>query len=487
VDGCKDFVCLHGHFSGPRKKEDREPATFTLPPPALSGSGSKGTSQPLGAPGEAKLGQKTLIVNNRWGPAIFTLVRYGSETGFDDIDPQTAAGRYNGDDENMKVGISFRTAQQRISILWMASIIALGLTCPAASHQTEPAIITALVQKDYVEITIRDAIEPIIAISEVDPKSNADADRVNSLYQDMRNSAPADLEKQLQEKWDLVARNFKIYAGDMRLGPVLKGVTAPEIGDTEQLRVSTFTMTAKLPEDASPVRFSWRADFGPFSIHQAGGNDDGYTELLQGGQTSQPMLRSTPTKEAATTVFVRFVVSGFEHIVPKGIDHILFVLGLFLFSLRIKPILAQVTAFTIAHSITLALASLKIVSLPSNVVEPLIAISIVYVAIENILFANQGRTSLSRVAIVFGFGLLHGLGFASVLSDVGLPASQFLIGLIGFNIGVEFGQLSVILVALLLVGLPFGQKPWYRTYIVIPASGAIAVVGMWWAFERIFL
>jgi hypothetical protein len=372
-------------------------------------------------------------------------------------------------------------------MFWMTCIIALGLAGPVSSHEMDPAVITAFVQSDHVEITIRDAIEPIIAISRVDPKSNADADRVNSLYQELRNAGPTELEDILRTYWDVVSSSFHVHAGSTGLDLILDGVVVPEVGDPTQLRFSTFTMTAILPKDDTPVRFSWRGDFGPFSIHQAGGNDDGYTELLQSGQTSQPMTRSAPVKQSAGTLFVRFVVSWFEHIVPKGIDHILFVLGLFLFSLRLKPIMAQVTAFTIAHSITLALASLKIVSLPSSIVEPLIAVSIVYVAVENILFANRGKISLSRIAVVFCFGLLHGLGFASVLSDVGLPSGQFLIGLVGFNAGVEFGQLAVILVAFLLFGLPFGTKPWYRNCIVIPASSAIAMIGMWWAFERVFM
>lgn len=386
----------------------------------------------------------------------------------------------------MKCLLNFRKALQPVVMLWLACAMALGLVTPAASHQMDPAVISALVQNDHVEITIRDALEPIIAISQDDPKSSADAERVNILYQKLRINDPASLEEVLRQNWDVIAANFFVYAGDTRLELSLDKVTVPKIGDPLQLRFSTLTMTAALPADDTPVRFSWRADFGPFSIHQAGGDGDGYTELLQGGQESQLMQRTAPVKQSATALFVRFVVSGFEHIVPKGTDHILFVLGLFLFSLRIKPILAQVTAFTLAHSITLALASLNIVSLPASIVEPLIAVSIVYVAVENILFANRGAISLARVAVVFGFGLLHGLGFASVLSDVGLPAGQFLIGLVGFNVGVELGQLSVICAALLLVGLPFGQKPWYRSYIVIPASAVIAVIGLWWAIERVF-
>jgi hypothetical protein len=220
-----------------------------------------------------------------------------------------------------------------------------------------------------------------------------------------------------------------------------------------------------------------------------GGGDDAYTAILEGGALSVALPREGFATEGGLPVFGRFIVSGFEHIVPKGLDHILFVLGLFFFSLRMGPLLGQVTAFTLAHTITLALASLKIVSIPANIVEPLIAASIVYVAVENIFGSKDGggKIGLIRIAVVFGFGLLHGLGFASVLSDVGLPEGRFVISLIGFNIGVELGQLAVILTAFLLLALPFGRKSWYRARVAVPASCLIAGIGAWWTFERVFL
>jgi hypothetical protein len=137
--------------------------------------------------------------------------------------------------------------------------------------------------------------------------------------------------------------------------------------------------------------------------------------------------------------------------------------------------------------VTLALASLKIVSVPAAIVEPLIAASIVYVAVENIFGGRNNNVAWTRVAVVFGFGLLHGLGFASVLSDVGLPEGRFVIALIGFNVGVELGQLAVVAAALLLFAMPFGRQTWYRSVIAIPASCLIAGIGAWWTFERVFL
>ena len=163
-------------------------------------------------------------------------------------------------------------------------------------------------------------------------------------------------------------------------------------------------------------------------------------------------------------------------------DHILFVLGLFLLSLRWKPLLFQVTAFTLAHSITLALTIYGIFSLSPKIVEPLISASIVYVAVENIFTRDLKPW---RVFVVFGFGLLHGMGFAGVLSEIGLPRSDFLLALITFNVGVELGQLAVIVLAFLSVGLWTMRKSWYRERISVPASAAIALIGTYWTVDRV--
>ncbi|MBP8115833.1 MAG: HupE/UreJ family protein [Chitinophagaceae bacterium] len=175
---------------------------------------------------------------------------------------------------------------------------------------------------------------------------------------------------------------------------------------------------------------------------------------------------------------------GFKHILPLGLDHILFVLSLFLFSADLKKVLWQSLAFTIAHSVTLGLAVYDVITISPNIVEPLIALSIMYVALENI-FAKKLKAS--RIGIIFSFGLIHGLGFASVLNSLGLPKDAFLSSLIMFNVGVELGQVTVILAAFLLFGLWFGKKPYYRIYIVTPLSLLIAAIALYWAIERTLL
>ena len=173
-----------------------------------------------------------------------------------------------------------------------------------------------------------------------------------------------------------------------------------------------------------------------------------------------------------------YIKLGYQHILPLGMDHILFVLSLFLLNPKLKPVLIQATAFTVAHTVTLGLSMYQIISPPTAIVEPLIALSIMYVAIENIISPSLKPT---RIGIVFLFGLIHGMGFASVLGDLGLPENSFLTSLLMFNVGVELGQITVILTAYILLGKFFGNKPYYRKFIVIPISSVIVVIAAYWS------
>ncbi len=174
---------------------------------------------------------------------------------------------------------------------------------------------------------------------------------------------------------------------------------------------------------------------------------------------------------------------GFQHILPYGFDHILFVVGLCLLSNKIKVILWQATAFTVAHSITLALSMKNIIVAPAEVVEPIIALSILFIAIEN-LFLSELKPW--RILLVFLFGLIHGLGFASSLNEIGLPRDKFLASIISFNLGVELGQVAIILAVFLLLVKPFGQRPKFRQQFVYPISILIAAVALYWTVERVF-
>lgn len=246
---------------------------------------------------------------------------------------------------------------------------------------------------------------------------------------------------------------------------------------------------ATVPRGASQFTVRFPTDIGPVTLKFLGYGDDRVepvVQLLAAGQPSQPISLGSATEAAAATAYaaiaLQFLGLGFEHILPYGLDHILFVLGLFLLSPQLKALLWQVTAFTVAHSISLALSSCGVISLSASVVEPLIALSIAFVALENV-FTTQLQPW--RPLVIFGFGLIHGLGFAEVLHETGLGGRNFVTALLAFNAGVELGQLAVIGLAFLAVGW-FRQRAWYRPRIVVPASCCIALAGLYWTAERIW-
>jgi hypothetical protein len=215
------------------------------------------------------------------------------------------------------------------------------------------------------------------------------------------------------------------------------------------------------------------------------------TRWLVAGQLSPKFALQTPLPGAAAvddgersagwTSVLQYLKFGFEHILPQGLDHVLFVVGLYLGTRNLRMLLLFVTSFTLAHSVTLILSSFGAVRVPSSIVEPAIALSIAWIAIENVLFA---RVRAWRAIVVFAFGLLHGLGFAAALRELGLPQHNFLGALISFNVGVEFGQLTVVALALLATGW-FRQRAWYRRAIVVPGSLLIAAIALVWTVQRI--
>lgn len=249
--------------------------------------------------------------------------------------------------------------------------------------------------------------------------------------------------------------------------------------------IATIRLNGIVPQGARGFVWNYSWTYATYSLSVRKGEDTLMTQWLEGGEQSSAISLSIRAQAPSRIALgLRYLTLGFTHIVPHGFDHMLFVLGIFLLTRRVRNILAQVSAFTIAHSITLALSVYGVVSLSPNIVEPLIAVSIAYVAIENIFLSELKPW---RLALVFSFGLLHGMGFAGALKELGLPRSQFVLALTTFNVGVEAGQLAVIAVAFVLVGWYCGRRDWYRRLVVIPASVLIACTALYWTVERMSL
>jgi len=248
----------------------------------------------------------------------------------------------------------------------------------------------------------------------------------------------------------------------------------------------TVRLTGVVSKDATTLTFGASRAFQALHLTVFEEKTGGVARhILAASEDSPPFMLGAGGGSAMSTrdVLGRYLILGFEHIIPLGFDHILFVLGLFLLSPKARPLLGQVTAFTVAHSVTLALSMYDVVSLPSRLVESLIALSIAYVAIENIV---TGTLHPWRPAVVFVFGLLHGLGFAGVLRELGLPSGEFVPALVAFNVGVELGQMGVVTLAFVTIGW-FRHHKRYRSAVAIPVSALIALTGMYWFVERAML
>ena len=370
------------------------------------------------------------------------------------------------------------------SLLHMAraSLILLLLALTARAHELRPAIADMLLDSEQATITIALNLEAVVAGIGAEHDDTDDAPEAE-LYEQLRNGDPAALREAFEGQAQDFLSKLTLQSDGEPLSPTVTAIAIPPIGDTDISRESTLTLRAALPAGTNSVVFGWDKALGAL-ILRAPGKTEPYSAYLTDGMISDPIpVTGAETPSTLETVW-DYVVIGFTHILPKGLDHILFVVGLFLLAARLRPLLWQVTAFTIAHTVTLALGITGAVSIPPAIVEPLIAASIVWVCVENIF---SDKMASWRPVVVFAFGLLHGLGFAGVLGEIGMPSSQFFTALLSFNLGVEFGQLTVIAACFLIVGLWFRRKPWYRSRVTVPASVLIACIGAYWFVERTFL
>ena len=334
-----------------------------------------------------------------------------------------------------------------------------------------------------VTLQIRANAEVILAGISADYSDTNDSP--NAAVYDRLRALPADaLVAEFDEFAPTFTQKLSLVADGQPIELSYTGIEVPRNVDPELVRDSFIYLQGNLPDNADSLIWEWPDEYGSNVLRiKRADSEDTVSTWLKRGQLSDPYpLSSAPAELSRVDVALNYVAIGYEHILPKGLDHILFVFGIFLLSIHLRPLLWQVTAFTVAHTITLGLSIYGLVSAPASIVEPLIALSIAYVGIENCL---SSRLQPWRIVLVFCFGLLHGMGFAGVLSEIGLPPSEFLTALITFNVGVELGQLSVILLAFLALGW-WRDADWYRSRIVIPLSVVISATGLYWTWERIF-
>lgn len=354
----------------------------------------------------------------------------------------------------------------------------------------KPALVEISVNKQgQVDIEIRASIEALLTGINGRYKNTQDAPNAAE-YDRLRQMSSEQLMPEFETFKKTFLQKVKLEDDSQHAIPLtISKVFIPERGYTKVPRISVINLSGKVSTTAHWVKWYYPLSFGDHAVRlrQVDLKKQNFHwsewQWIRKDKPSEPLsLTEIVTRKPLISTIGNYIELGYKHILPKGTDHILFILGLFLFSNRLKPLLWQVTMFTIAHTITLGLAMNGIFDLPERIVQPLIALSIVYVGVENVM--NKGLQK-SRLLLVFGFGLLHGLGFASMLADFGMPENAFATALISFNIGVELGQLTILLMAYLLIGLWFGKRDWYKTLVINPASIVIALIAFYWFIDRL--
>ena len=377
----------------------------------------------------------------------------------------------------------------------MRNIIILFLflmSVAASADVVKPALIEVIVnEQGQVNIEIRASLEALLTGIDGRYKNTKDAPNAEQ-YDVLRKMQADELLTEFEKFKDkFLDEVILIENSKKKVDLEFRQVRIPEPGYTKVPRISLIKLKGEVNNTTTFLTWYYPASFGDNAVRLKQVNEAkqeyhwSQWQWLRNNKPSEALsLTEIVADKPLHQTVISYIILGFEHILPKGLDHILFILGLFLFGIAFRPLLWQVTMFTVAHTLTLGLAMNGVISLPANIVEPLIALSIAYIGIENI-FAK--RLNNSRLLLVFLFGLLHGLGFASVLADFGMPENAFVTALISFNVGVEIGQLAIILLAFLLVGFWFGNKHWYKTLVTKPASLLIALVAFYWFIERLDL
>jgi hydrogenase/urease accessory protein HupE len=280
-----------------------------------------------------------------------------------------------------------------------------------------------------------------------------------------------------------VEADGRVLSLEAPLMPSLEALRADAAQTAETQRPSApIRFKGELPAGARNLRLAIPPVLGDVLLRSGGESRDVATQALAPGAWSEPIERAIVPGEAtgSRATAVQYLRLGYTHVLPLGLDHLLFILALALAAGRAGRLILEVTTFTLAHSLTLALTVLGLVEAPARVVETLIAASIVAMAVGNLA---DGRLRAHRTPLIFGFGLLHGLGFGGVLRELGLPQGQTVLALASFNIGIELAQLTALLpvIAASRVG---SAKPWYRRWLVVPASTSIACVAGIWTLQR---
>ena len=385
---------------------------------------------------------------------------------------------------------SFHKFRLLFTKLMPLAIAVLFQITAANAHELRPAIIDVGIIEDapdHLTIKLKFSGEAFLADIDLSAVTNTDDSSSSELYDELRALPPSRLANQLSSSFMALTEKVTVMSAGRPLSLELVEINVLEEEDRDLARDTIFELKSELPGKGEEITIHWQPMMGALLVRQMGaGSNPEYSDYLLNGGTSKAFLLNETQPVDITSTIKKYIYSGIIHIVPGGLDHILFVIGLLAYGLSGRGLIFQISLFTAAHTMTLAAASLGWINLSGSIVEPLIALSIAWIGIENII-RKSGRLAASRSVIVFTFGLLHGLGFASVLSDFGLPQNSFIVSLLSFNVGVEIGQLLIVVPIFFILKAFKLTKTQFRRAFQIPVSAIISVVGTFWVFERIGL
>lgn len=344
-------------------------------------------------------------------------------------------------------------------------LLILLLWKPATAHPVPYSYIDIQIRQDVIEISTVVHIFDVAHDLRLDPPEQLlQTDRVSALASSIR---------------ELVASRVGFTIDGV---PVSGPWTGPEILNERQSLRLNFRYSSPAPIATVSVH---AAMFPYDPTHQTFVNvyeNDALASQRILDRTHPETEYFAGTRQGILAVIEKFVPEGIRHILI-GPDHILFLIGLLLPGGTVRRLLLVITSFTVAHSITLSLAALNVVNPPSQIIEPAIALSIVYVGIDNLL-ARNGRDVRAWIALAFGF--IHGFGFANVLREMGLPTRALGWSLFSFNFGVEIGQLFiVVIVASGLAALRL-RSEWAGRQLALAGSIAVIIAGAYWFVQRVF-
>ncbi len=366
-----------------------------------------------------------------------------------------------------------------LSLLVLASAL-------AKADVVKPALVEISIFADKkVEIVVNLSLEAAMTGIGTQYKKTTDAPSSDK-YDELRALDPEVLRNKFIKFEDKFINSIQFKVNGVLQDLQLDSADIDIVGYKKRPRKTILTYSAKLDEWPKIIQWQYATIYGDSALRYQVYKEDEYNwsqwQWLRDGDPSGVIDINHPEPLSDFERFIQFTGIGFNHVVPLGWDHILFIIGMALSSLLWRRLLLLVTTFTLAHTLTLGLAMYGVIEVSARIVEPIIAFSIAYVAIENLL----AKQSIRRKSIVvFLFGLIHGLGFASMLKSFDMAPESFLATLIGFNLGVELAQIAIVLGVVVVLLTIRGLKLNYRKLAVMPVSILIALIGFWWGIERI--